>query len=138
MSIIATLIRLVNKRTADFAIRLTGVMLLSAAGIAPAAAQNLNWEGQTGVFVTPLAYVAPSGQRGLGKPAVAYHFLNAGEVLGNFHQASVTIGLFGRTEFGYTRSINQLGSTPSLSGLWSGSFNIIHGKLNVLPENVKN
>lgn len=139
MSIIANHIRRLSKKAGAITVRLVGgMLLLLAAGIAPAGAQNLNWEGQTGVFVTPLAYVAPSGQRGIGKPAVSYHFLNAGEVLGNFHQASVTVGLFGRTEFGYTRSINQLGTTPSLSGLWSGSFNIVHGKLSLLPENVQN
>jgi hypothetical protein len=99
-------------------------------------AQNLNWEGQTGVFVTPLAYTAASPGNGAGKPAVAYHFLNTGVVLGNFHTASVTEGLFGRVEFGYTRTLHQDGSTPGLSPLWQGGFNIIHGKVNVLPENV--
>ena len=58
-------------------------------------AQSLNWEGQTGVFVTPLAYTAPSGKGGIGRPIVAYHYLNAGEVLGGFHTASVTVGLGG-------------------------------------------
>ncbi len=103
------------------------------AGIA--SAQSLNWEGQTGVFVTPLAYTAASPKTGLGKPVFAYHFLPAGPVLGDFHTASATVGLASRLEFGYTRTFHGLGSTPALSPLWSGGFNILHGKVNVVPEN---
>jgi hypothetical protein len=99
-------------------------------------AQSLNWEGQTGVFVTPLAYTAASPNTGIGKPVLAYHFLNAGEVLGDFHTSSVTVGLFGRAEFGYTRTFHEAGSTPDLSSLWKGGFNIVHGKINLIPENV--
>lgn len=110
------------------------VLFLSSAS--PAAAQNLNWEGQTGVFITPLAYTAPSPETSIGKPILAYHFLNAGDVLGNFHTSSVTVGLLSRVEFGYTRTFHQAGSTPDLSSLWDGGFNVVHGKVNVLPENV--
>ncbi len=126
-----------RKISFNIAVALTVGILAATAGSAPAAAQSLNWEGQTGVFVTPLAYTAPSSPHGIGTPIVAYHFLNAGEVLGNFHQASVTVGLLGRTEFGYTRSEHQAGSTQGLSDLWSGGFNILHGKLNLVPENAQ-
>ena len=41
--------------------------------IAPAGhAQNLNWEGQTGAFVTPFAYTSPSPAGGFGLPAVEF------------------------------------------------------------------
>src|SRR5437773_5214516 len=103
----------------------------------PAHAQSLNWEGQTGVFVPPLAYSAPSSDKGLGRPIVAYHYLDAGDVLGGFHQASVTVGAFNRVEFGYTRNMHQDGSTPVLSGLWGDGFNIFHGKVNLLRERRK-
>jgi hypothetical protein len=99
-----------------------------------ASAQSLNWEGQTGVFVTPLAYAVPSTERGFGKPVVAYHYLDAGGVLGGFHQVSVTIGAFTRVEFGYTRNLHQDGSTAELSNLWGNGFNTFHGKVNVLRE----
>jgi len=105
------------------------ILLLAFAGLGISAAQSLNWEGQTGVFVTPLAYTAAS------KPVVAYHYLDAGGVLGGFHTASVTEGLFGRVEFGYTRTFHQPGSTTGLSPLWDGGFNIVHGKVNVVREN---
>jgi hypothetical protein len=113
---------------------LSSALLVSVfAGIAPA--QSLNWEGQTGVFVTPLAYTAASPKTGVGRPIVAYHFLNAGPVLGNFHTASVTVGLASRVELGYTRTFHGLGDTAGLSPLWNGGFNIAHAKVNVVPEN---
>lgn len=100
-----------------------------------ASAQSLNWDGQTGVFITPLAYTAASPADGIGRPIVAYHFLNAGSVLGNFHTTSVTVGLASRLEFGYTRNFHQQGSTAGLSPLWDSGFNIVHGKANVVKEN---
>jgi hypothetical protein len=106
----------------------TGVVANTASG------QSLNWEGQTGVFVTPLAYAVPSTESGFGRPVVAYHYLDAGGVLGGFHQVSVTMGAFTRVEFGYTRNVHQDGSTTGLSNLWSSGFNTFHGKLNVVRE----
>ena len=62
-----------------------GLLLTMAADVRPVLGQSLNWEGQTGVFVTPLAYTAASSKDGFGKPIVAFHFLNGGKVLGNFY-----------------------------------------------------
>jgi hypothetical protein len=101
-----------------------------------AQAQNIGWEGETGVFVTPLAYTAASPSKGLGHPLVAYHFLNGGEVLGDFYNVSATVGAFSRVEFGYTRSLHSLGGDPNFSALWNNGFNIVHGKANLIPENV--
>jgi hypothetical protein len=111
------------------------ILVLSLAWLGVSSAQSLNWEGQTGVFVTPLAYTAASPNNNVGKPIVAYHYLDAGDVLGGFHTASVTEGLFGRVEFGYTRTFHQAGDTTGLSPLWDGGFNIVHGKVNVVREN---
>ena len=52
--------------------------------------QSLGWEGETGVLVTPLAYTAAAPAHGFGLPTVAYHFLNGGSVLGDFHEISAT------------------------------------------------
>ena len=111
---------------------LASVLAIGAAGVS---AQSLNWEGQTGVFITPLAYTAASPTSGFGKPIVAYHFLDAGPVLGTFHQASVTVGVLSRIEFGYTRTIHGDGSTAGLSPLWTSGFNTVHAKVNLVPEN---
>ena len=97
-------------------------------------AQSLNWEGQTGVFVTPLAYTVPSTDKGLSLPVVAYHYLNAGPVLGGFHQVSITVGAFGHVELGYSRDLHEQGGTTGLSNLWSSGFNAFHGKVNFLRE----
>jgi hypothetical protein len=117
---------------------LVGLLLVMTAGLRTLLGQSLNWEGQTGVFVTPLAYTAPSGKKKLGKPIVAYHYLNGGKVLGNFHQASLTEGAFSRIEFGYTRDLHSQGSTAGISNLWGNGFNSFHAKVNLVPENFEN
>src|SRR5256885_370301 len=109
-------------------------IIFAGAGASASSAQSLNWEGQDGIFVTPLAYTVPGTHKGFGAPAVAYHYVNAGSVLGGFHQVSISEGIFDRVEIGYNRNIHQDGSTPLLSTLWSDGFNIFHGKVNVLRE----
>lgn len=120
-------------RTAAWAGVLASVLFLTAG---TGWAQSLNWEGQTGVFVTPLAYTAASPADSIGRPIVAYHYLDAGDVLGGFHTASTTVGALGRAEFGYTRMFHQSGDTAALSPLWKGGFNIVHGKVKLVPENL--
>ena len=102
---------------------------------APLHAQNIGWEGETGVFVTPLAYTAASPANGFGKPFVAFHYLDGGGVLGDFFEVSGTVGALGRIEFGYTRPLHTLGGDPSFSSLWNNGFNVFHGKVNLVPEN---
>lgn len=97
--------------------------------------QGLNWEGQTGAFVTPFAYTSASPAKGLGDPQVAFHYLNGGNVVGNDFQTSLTEGFLGRVEVGYTHAINAAGSTPGLSPLFQNGFNVFHGKVNFLKEN---
>src|ERR1017187_5925867 len=65
---------------------------------------QLGWEGETGVFVTPLAYTA--GAAGKIKAESAYHYFHAGPVIGDFHEASVEAGLGSRVEIGYTREMH--------------------------------
>jgi len=100
-----------------------------------ACAQSLGWEGPTGVFVTPLAYTAASPEKGFGLPIVAYHYVNGGNVLGDFHQISITEGALKRIEFGYTRTVHSEGNNASFSSLWTDGFNTFHAKVNVIPEN---
>jgi hypothetical protein len=115
--------------------RTPALLLAGFLGAGAAAAQSLNWDGQTGVFITPLAYTAASPANGFARPILAYHFLSAGSVLGDFHTISITEGLAGRVEFGYTRDFHQQGGTPGLSPLWDSGFNIVHGKVNLVKEN---
>jgi len=98
-------------------------------------AQALGWEGETGVFVTPLAYTASAeGQK--FHPVVAYHYLDAGPVIGQFHETSIEMGVGKRFEFGYTREFHVFGNDPQgVSYLWQDGFDIFNGKVNVIPEN---
>jgi hypothetical protein len=109
-------------------------VVVAGVGTSAASAQSLNWEGQDGIFITPLAYSVPTGAARLSIPVVSYHFLDAGPVLGRFHQISVSMGAFNRLEFGYTGNLHQDGATAGLSNLWSDGFNIFHGKVNVIRE----
>ncbi len=113
---------------------LLALAMLLVLRITPAFGQ-LNWEGQTGSFITPFAYTSASPTTGFGKPQVAFHYLNAGPVIGNLYQVSVTEGVLKRVEFGFTRALSSEGSTPSLSPLFAGGFNIFHAKVNILEEN---
>jgi len=120
--------------TAQFFWILAGIALVFAFGSATRChAQGLGWEGETGVFVTPLAYTA-SSETEKYHPVVAYHYLDAGPVIGNFNEASVEIGLGKRFELGYTHEFHDQGDQP-LSYLWQNGFEIFNGKFNVLPEN---
>jgi hypothetical protein len=82
-----------------------------------------------------MAYVAPSTANGVGLPLIKYHYLNGGNVLGDFHELSITFGALKRIEFGYTRAFHETGNVPALSPLWHNGFNIFHAKVDVIPEN---
>lgn len=101
----------------------------------PAAKAQLNWEGQTGAFATPFAYVATSESFKIGHPEIGFHYLNGGDVIGDDYQFSFTVGLFKYTELGFTRSDSSFGSSP-ITGLFQGGYDTFHGKLNVIPENL--
>lgn len=102
-------------------------------------AQNTTLEGQTGGFITPTAYVVPSdtGHR-FSPPVVGFHFISAGNVIGNVYTLSVTEGISNRFEVGYTRSLHSNGDNPFFSPLWYyNGFNVFHGKVNLISETLK-
>jgi hypothetical protein len=101
--------------------QISRLLLIVAAfvlGASSAFAQGLNWEGQTGAFVTPFAYTSSSPKNSIGHPNVAFHYLNGGSVVGNDFEMSIMVGLFKYAEIGYTRASNVSGSTPALSPLF--------------------
>jgi hypothetical protein len=118
-----------------------------------AQAQSLNYEGQTGIYVTPLAYTSASPAKGLGRPSIAYHYLGLGGMLGDFNTFSVTEGFAKRFEVGYTSVMHTgtsyVGSDGELLYAVAGEeslqdvssyaknhdFSIIHGKANIISEN---
>ena len=114
---------------------ITVAMILGLVSAVQLHAQALGWEGETGVFVTPLAYTAASETQKV-HPVVAYHYLNAGSVIGDFHEASVTVGFLKRFELGYTHEFHAQGDNAGLSPLWQNGFEIFHGKAILIPENL--
>ena len=106
------------------------MVVLTVSGMA----QSLNWEGQTGAFITPFAYTSASPAKGVGHPNLSFHYLNTGSVIGNNFQASVTLGFLSKIEIGYTRSMVSAANS-TLSPLFKNGFNVVHGKVNFVPEN---
>ena len=82
--------------------------------LAPTTLAQLNWEGQTGGLLTPFAYTSKSPALGIGHPEVAFHYMNAGPVLGNEFQTSITVGFLKIGEIGFTRSFNAQGGPQKL------------------------
>lgn len=104
---------------------------------APACLAQLNWDGQTGGLLTPFAYVSSSSGRSLGRPGLAFHYMNAGPALGSELQASITFGFLKIGEIGYTHSFNVEGDVPGLSRLFANGFNTGHIKFKLVPENFR-
>jgi len=113
----------------------TLAFLFGLASAVPSHGQALGWEGETGVFVTPLAYTANVENHKV-HPVVAYHYLNAGSVIGDFHEASVTAGFLQHFELGYTHEFHAQGNDETLSPLWQNGFEIFHGKAMLIKENL--
>jgi hypothetical protein len=133
-------LRLVQGRALPEAVTVFAVLavflLLTAASRVQA--QNLTLEGQTGGFITPTGYTVQSPGHFFSAPVVSFHYVRAGNVIGDIHTLSVTEGLGNRFEVGYTRSIHTNGDNPFLSPLWAfNGFNVVHGKVNVIPENAR-
>lgn len=116
-----------------FALAIIIIGLASAPALHP---QALGWEGETGVFVTPLAYTASAPGQKL-HPVIAYHYFNAGPVIGDFHEVSTEVGLGQRVELGYTREFHIEGGDATLSRGWQNGFDIFNGKVTLVPENYK-
>lgn len=126
-----TMIKTIRVRFAG----LVAGLLLAATASPNMHAQQLGWEGGTGVFITPLAYtVATHGNR-FALPTIGYHYLNGGEVLGTFNQMSITSGFANRVEFGYTRLEHAAGNDSALSPFWTEGFNTFHAKGTLIKEN---
>ncbi len=120
------------------AILATVVMLMVCAWPAMRA-QNMTLEGQTGGFITPTAYVVTSDPGHVfSHPVVGFHFVAAGNVIGDVYALSFTEGVANHFEFGYTRSLHTNGDNPYYSPLWFyNGFNVVHGKVAVIPETYK-
>jgi hypothetical protein len=101
--------------------------------LCPLATAQLNWEGQTGGLITPFAYTSSSSM-GIGRPQLALHYMNGGQVLGNEFQVSITAGFLKIAEGGFTRTFNVQGG-DEMAPLFANGFNAGHIKFRLMPEN---
>jgi hypothetical protein len=113
---------------------IVGASVLVAGNSGTMQAQALGWEGETGVFVTPLAYTASVEGQKL-HAVVAYHYFDAGPVVGQYHVASSEVAFGRRLELGYTREFHLEGGDPAISPLYQNGLDIFNGKVMLLPEN---
>jgi len=113
------------------------IVLLLIQTAASIQAQNLTLEGQTGGFITPTAYVVRARTGSFfSRPSIGYHYVHAGDVIGDVHTASFTEGFANWAEVGYTRNAHTNGNNPYFSALWEyPGMNIFHGKGIMLKEN---
>jgi Protein of unknown function (DUF3034) len=111
--------------------------ILAALVLIPRAnAQSLTMDGESGIFLQPLADVVPSPEHKFGGPTVSFHAVDAGPVAGNYINIGVEEGFGNWLEFGYTRSNHTDGGDPTISPLFNFSgMNIFNVKAKVLPAN---
>ncbi len=99
-------------------------------------AQSLTMDGESGIFLQPLADVVPSPEHKFGGPTVSFHAVDAGPVAGNYINIGIEEGFGNWLEFGYTRSNHTDGGDPTISPLFNFSgMNILNFKAKVLPAN---
>ena len=111
--------------------------ILAAFVLIPRAnAQSLTMDGESGIFLQPLADVVPSPQHKFGGPTVSFHAVSAGPVAGDYINIGVEEGFGNWLEFGYTRSNHTDGGDPTISPLFNFSgMNIFNFKAKVLTAN---
>jgi hypothetical protein len=119
-------------KSVSFILPILAVLVL----VPRANAQSLTMDGESGIFLQPLADVVPSPQHKFGGPTVSFHAVNAGPVAGNYINAGVEEGFGNWLEFGYTRSNHTDGGDPTISPLFNFSgMNIFNFKAKFLPAN---
>jgi hypothetical protein len=95
-------------------------------------AQSLTMDGESGIFLQPMADVVPSPQHKFGGSTVGFHAVDAGPVAGDYINIGVEEGFGNWLEFGYTRSNHTDGGDPTISPLFNFSgMNIFNFKAKV-------
>lgn len=114
-------------------------LILCASFLMPRAnAQSLNMDGQSGIFLQPLADVVPSPQGKFGGTTLSLHAVNAGPVAADYINVGVEEGFGNRLEFGFTRAQHTNGADPTLSPFFNFTgMNIFNFKAKLLPSNYK-
>jgi hypothetical protein len=99
-------------------------------------AQSLTMDGESGIFLQPMAEVVPSPQHKFGGPTLSFHAVNAGPVAADYINTGVEEGFGNWLEFGYTRNFHTNGADPTISPLFNfRGMNIFNFKAKLLPSN---
>jgi hypothetical protein len=99
-------------------------------------AQSLTMDGESGIFLQPIAELVPSPQSKFGGPTLSLHAVGAGPVAGNYINLGVEEGFGNWLEFGFTRAQHTNGGDPTISPLFNFTgMNIFNFKTKVLPSN---
>lgn len=112
-------------------------LLIAALFLTPRTnAQSLTMDGESGIFLQPLAEVVPSPQNRFGGPTLSFHAVNAGPVAADYINLGVEEGFGNWLEFGFTRNFHTDGADPTISPLFNfRGMNIFNFKAKLLPSN---
>ena len=99
-------------------------------------AQSLTMDGESGIFLQPLAEVVPSPERKFGGPTVSFHAVDAGPVAADYINVGVEEGFGNWLEFGFTRAQHTNGADPTVSPFFNFTgMNIFNFKAKLLSSN---
>jgi Protein of unknown function (DUF3034) len=99
-------------------------------------AQSLSMDGESGIFLQPLAEVVPAPEHKFGGPTVSFHAVDAGPVAADYINVGVEEGFGNWLEFGFTRAQHTNGADPTVSPFFNFTgMNIFNFKAKLLPSN---
>jgi hypothetical protein len=99
-------------------------------------AQSLTMDGESGIFLQPLAEVVSAPEHKFGGPTVSFHAVDAGPVAADYINVGVEEGFGNWLEFGFTRAQHTNGADPTVSPFFNFTgMNIFNFKAKLLPSN---
>jgi hypothetical protein len=99
-------------------------------------AQSLTMDGESGIFLQPVATVVPSPHNKFGGPTLSFHSVDAGPVTGVYINLGTEEGFGNWSEFGFTRAQHTNGGDPTISPLFNFTgMNIFNFKAKILAAN---
>ena len=99
-------------------------------------AQSLTMDGESGIFLQPVAEVVPSPHNRFAGPTFGLHAVDAGSVAGVYINLGVEEGYGNWLEFGFTRAQHTNGGDPAISPLFNFTgMNIFNFKAKLVSAN---
>lgn len=98
--------------------------------------QSLTMDGESGIFLQPVAGVVPAPKGKFAGPTFSLHAVDAGSVAGVYINLGVEEGYGDWLEFGFTRAQHTNGGDPAISPLFNFTgMNIFNFKAKLLNAN---